>query len=71
MAETLLVGDSGVDHDVGDEGCRACWSGFPLPCGEKDCKGLVHTTFGDENMDCDYWLYYKCDVCGSTDRVGE
>lgn len=69
MADTINVGDSGVDHPVGIEGCRACWNGYPMPCREEGCAGLVHTTFGDENADMDYWLYYKCDVCGSTNDI--
>jgi len=28
------------------------------------CGGDVHSHFGDENADMDYWLYYHCHKCG-------
>ena len=49
------------DHDVGDNECPECWDGFPREC---QCGGLVHASFGDEDYEGDYWLYYKCDKCG-------
>lgn len=51
----------GVEHEIGDKECSDCWSGYPKPC---KCGGLIHAEFGDENYDMDYWLYYKCDLCG-------
>lgn len=54
---------NGFEHEIGDTDCKECWSGYPKPC---RCGGLIHATFGDENYDMDYWLYYKCDKCGST-----
>jgi hypothetical protein len=65
MATIVL---EGVEHTVGDEDCSQCWSDGPLECTEEDCSGLLHTEFGDENYNGDYWLYYLCDVCGSTSR---
>lgn len=52
-------------HAVGSLDCDGCWSGFPQPCTEPDCTGLVHAEFEDESWD-DYWLTYRCDRCGST-----
>ena len=51
------------DHIVGDKYCQVEWcgcQGFPREC---ECGGLIHAAFGDENSDCDYWLYKKCDKC--------
>jgi len=28
------------------------------------CGGDVHSHFGDENADGDYWLRYHCHTCG-------
>jgi len=53
----------GNKHDIGDTECTACWSSYPKLC---ECGGLIHAEFGDENWD-GYWLYYKCDKCGSTE----
>jgi hypothetical protein len=60
---------SAAQHEVGQAQCLQDWcggnSGYPKPC-ERDCPGLVHAAFGDENDDDDggYWLHTKCDVCG-------
>ena len=57
----------GDEHNTGDQECPAGWCGtfnYPRPCEQAGCNGLVHADFGDENYDCDYWLYTKCDVCG-------
>jgi len=58
----------GYEHRIGDPGCDAGWcgNGYPMACDEEGCTGLVHANFGDENYDCDYWLYTKCDVCGQS-----
>ena len=50
------------DHQRGDQQCARCWPGYPQPCA---CGGQVHASFGDENADMDYWLYYACDRCGA------
>lgn len=50
----------GVEHTIGDIDCPAYWSGYPKSC---ICGGLVHAEFGDENWDCDHWLYYSRDKC--------
>jgi len=55
----------GEEHEIGNMECDTCWGGYPKQC---ECGGLIHATFGDENSDCDYWLYYECDKCGSTDE---
>ncbi len=57
--ETFTI--DGSEHEIGDKECGVCWSGYPKPC---KCGGLIHAEFGDENYDGDYWLYYKCDLCG-------
>lgn len=52
-------------HTIGDPDCKGCWSGFPVPCEEEGCGGLVHAEFEDESWDS-YWLSYGCDRCEST-----
>lgn len=61
MAEKMML--DGTEHDVGDADCGACWTSS----NRCECGGIIHNAFGDENYDCDYWLYYKCDECGATD----
>ena len=51
-----------IDHNIGDKNCNDCWPGFPIKC--KCVGGLIHAEFGDEDMDCNYYLLYKCDKCG-------
>ena len=58
----------GRDHVIGDKDCLACWFDEALPC---KCGGLVHTEFGDENYDGDYWLWYRCDKCGEDYEIDE
>lgn len=62
--------DGGYQHIVGDLDCTEGWcdrgNGYPKPC-QHCADGLVHADFGDENYDCDYWLYTKCDVCGEAE----
>lgn len=65
---TFTFGNCDDPHAVGDPACSTCWNG-PWPCGG-GCPGLVHTEFGDENADCDYWLYSRCDACGSDASAG-
>jgi hypothetical protein len=51
-----------------NDDCNSCWSSdWPKKCSDPECKGYVHTEFGEENYDGDYWLNYCCDQCGSTD----
>lgn len=58
----MLLGDTNDEHEVGNDKCPACFGDSdPKKC---KCGGLIHTSFGDENYDCDYWLYEKCDKCG-------
>ncbi len=64
--ELFIVGDYATDHQVGDANCGACWSP-PGPCNDCD-GGLVHSSWGDYSSDDSYWLYYKCDGCGSTEK---
>lgn len=66
MAAKLIIDFS--EHYVGDKECSGCWDGYPKPC---SCGGLIHACFGDENYDGDYWLYYKCDMCGETSPPDE
>jgi hypothetical protein len=70
-ALTIDVSGEGIyRHLVGDTGCAEGWcdggssSGYPKPC---ECGGLIHADFGDENYDCDYWLWTKCDQCGESE----
>jgi hypothetical protein len=65
--ETFAVGWEAVyEHRVGDAKCREGWcgNGYPKPC---ECGGLIHADFGDEDSDCNYWLYTKCDRCGESE----
>lgn len=67
IPDTIDVSGEGLyQHEVGNAECEEGWCGnnLPKPC---PCGGLIHADFGDENYDCDYWLYYKCDRCGSTE----
>ncbi|MFH0976819.1 MAG: hypothetical protein V1874_13625 [Spirochaetota bacterium] len=57
--------DEEDNHEIGNTNCSKCWNGYPIKC---DCGGLIHASFGDENSEYDYWLYYKCDKCRSTDN---
>lgn len=61
-----LSGEGMYAHKIGDINCREGWcgpgDGFPKPC---KCGGLIHADFGDEDMDCNYWLYERCDRCDS------
>jgi hypothetical protein len=65
MPEFIDVSGEGLySHEVGNKDCDAGWcgsSGYPRPC---KCGGLIHADFGDEDSDCNYWLYLKCDKCG-------
>jgi hypothetical protein len=67
----VLVGESGEPHPCGlplDAPCPQCWSNRqdagPPRC--RTCGGRVHNEFGDEKRDGSYWLYFLCEVCGST-----
>ena len=62
--KTIDVSGEGIyQHIVGDENCCQGWCGeeYPKPC---SCGGLIHADFGDEDIDCNYWLYTRCDKCG-------
>lgn len=66
MDKTFDVSGEGLyQHKIGDIHCQAGWcndrTGYPRDC---KCGGLIHADFGDENNDCEYWLYKKCDKCG-------
>ena len=64
MTDTIDVSGEGLyRHEVGDRKCGEGWCGrdYPRPC---VCGGLIHADFGDEDRDCNYWLYLKCDRCG-------
>ena len=52
------------EHIVGNKNCDVEWCACPGWPRECQCGGLIHAAFGDENEDCDYWLYQKCDRCG-------
>jgi len=59
--ETFTIGDTDHPHEIGNVDCGYCWTEHPLQC---ECGGLIHTAFGDEDSDCNYWLYKRCDRCG-------
>jgi hypothetical protein len=64
---TFDVSGEGVyQHPVGDAFCSEGWCGmgfgYPEAC---ECGGLIHADWGDTDTDDNYWLYKKCDVCGS------
>ena len=60
-----VSGEGLYQHEIGNSNCSVGWctsgDGFPKRC---KCGGLIHADFGDEDSDCDYWLYKKCDKCG-------
>lgn len=66
----LRVSGDGPWHERGDTRCEAGWcssgsaAGYPKLCRQPGCGGLVHADFGDENSDCEFWLYTRCDRCG-------
>lgn len=65
--ELLIFGEVGYEHEVGNANCGVGWCGahsYPKPC---ECGGLMHANFGDEDMDCNYWLETKCDKCGESE----
>jgi len=68
--KTFDVSGEGIyTHVIGEDTCRICFGrDFPLKC---KCGGLVHSDFGDEDSDCNYWLYKKCDRCGEDYDLGE
>ncbi len=68
--KTFCISEGQYHHNIGDSNCSEGWcggaSGYPKKC---DCGrgGLIHADFGDEDADCNYWLYTKCDKCGKAD----
>jgi len=62
MKKTFSFGDVDYPHEIGNRNCPECWDGYPKKC---LCGGLIHAQFGDEDSDCNYWLYQDCDKCGS------
>lgn len=68
---TIDVGGEGIyTHEIGNGACEEGWcgggSGYPKPC---ICGGLIHADFGDEDINCNYWLHKKCDRCGVSDDL--
>ena len=62
--KTFSFGEDDYEHRIGDKECDEGWCNgytFPMPC---QCGGLIHANFGDEDSDCNYWLYKACDKCG-------
>jgi hypothetical protein len=64
--ETFYVSPDDIwEREIGNEKCTGGWCGvisrYPKKC---VCGGLIHADFGDEDYDCNYWLYEKCDKCG-------
>lgn len=65
--KTFKFGEDDSPHEIGKSDCDECWNGYPKRCEDRDCSGLIHASFGDENGDGDYWLYKECDVCGGSE----
>jgi hypothetical protein len=64
-SETFSFGDDWYQptHVVGDPACRNCWT-KPLEAHDCETSGcLLHTHFGDESADCEYWLWQMGDLC--------
>ena len=60
--ELFTVGsgfDADEGHEIGNPECPECWNP-PTQC---NCGGLIHSAFGDENYDGDYWLIHSCEKC--------
>lgn len=66
----IYMPDFSIDEDfsshiVGNEDCEegfcGCRCDYPRKC---TCGGLIHAEFGDEDADCNFWLYTRCDKCG-------
>lgn len=58
-----VSGEGLYQHEIGNKNCQEGWCNgidFPKKC---ECGGLIHADFGDEDSDCNYWLYKKCDKC--------
>lgn len=53
-------------HDIGDPGCRHCWTWYPKPC---KCGGLIHANFGDYSSEDSYYLETGCDKCGESEEA--
>lgn len=67
MEQKVIIGEGKFEHKAGDKECSMGWCnvvGWPKEC---QCGGLIHAEFGDEDMDCNYFLYTKCDKCGAED----
>lgn len=64
LPRQFTFGNAVAPHTVGDADCPICWKP-PRPCW---CGGLEHSEFGAENADGSYWLYVRCDECGSESR---
>jgi len=65
---TFQIGDIDYKHEIGNAKCECGWcdggDNYPKKC---ECGGLIHADFGDEDSDCNYWLYTKCDKCGESE----
>ena len=60
----IVLPEHDAHHLIGNKDCKEDWCGshgYPELC---KCGGLIHAAFGDENYDCEYWLYEECDRCG-------
>ena len=62
----ITENDVKVEHEKGNKDCPECWDKETLLC---QCGGIIHTDFGDENSDGDYWLYKTCENCDDPDPV--
>ena len=75
--DPLNTGDF-TGHVRGAEECDACWWNVSEECDEGHPACRVHTEFGDENYNGDYWLqrrheadYTPTAMHGAADKLGE
>lgn len=64
--KVLVLGETEDRHDVGDVECREGWCGYygyPKPCQQPDCNGLVHASTLEESWEGPQ-MDTKCDACG-------
>lgn len=69
MAEFFtFTGVGGSRHSIGDSNCTTCFDRIGYPC---KCGGRIHSEFGDEHDNGDYYVLYCCEKCGevSTDPL--
>ena len=66
VSEIKTIDIDGGLHEIGNKDCQEGWcsTDYPKPC---ECGGLIHAEFGDEDFDCNFTLFTKCDKCGESE----